>query len=421
MTFKDIILLVQNAYFCVAKAKIRTPDGNFYLILNGTDRLELTFGIVRSMVGNDANADVLTLGYRLSHAVECLNILAEHPTWDRGPRHLRLHGIEDGNGNVRSKCDHITPDSWEGNIVLRTVTLLTVWNLGHQMVSTEFVAVDIEGVLQELEHSGYDMEFPFGHASESADKSDNDNDIEGDSAPIAPDMQPLSAQDVMTLISSLRPGEGECHILTIGHVLRMGKGDDPILDLEDHASIETSRDGRGDFSPLVDIRNGKEVPKACVLCELERATFSKVPGSTDRLDRCAGLSRYTKTATLPDLTYSLIDSTSEALLLIGDPAATVVQCNGQFFLAVIQINKILVDTSPVLKISASFLMEPTVAVHFQIYQVIETSQDDPNINSTNWKWNQKLECTVLKTTGPFIQVINPAIAIPEINTPVYYL
>jgi len=82
LTFKDLILLVKNAYFCVAKAKIYTPDGNFYLILNGTDRLESTFGVVRSMVGNDTNADILTLGYRISHAVECLNILSEHPEWD---------------------------------------------------------------------------------------------------------------------------------------------------------------------------------------------------------------------------------------------------------------------------------------------------------------------------------------------------
>lgn len=125
-------------------------------------------------------------------------------------------------------------------------------------------------------------------------------------------------------------------------------------------------------------------------------------------------------ATLLDLTYSVIDSTSEALLSIGDPAATVVQCDGQFFLAVIQINEILVDTSPVLGIGARFLVEPTVTIQFQIYQVIETSQDDPDVDSADWKWNRKLVCAVLKTTGPFIQVINPAITIPKINTPVYY-
>lgn len=201
--------------------------------------------------------------------------------------------------------------------------------------------------------------------------------------------------------------------------LKLGKGEDPILDLEDHASIETSRDGRGKFSPLIDIGNGKEVPKARVLRELERATFSKVPGSTDRLNRCAGLSRYSKT-TLPDLTCGLVDSTSSGLLSIGDPAATVVKCEGKFFLAIIQINEIFFDTSPVLEISPRFLMEPTVSVQFQIYQVVETSQDDPDIDNADWKWNRRLECAILKTMGSSIQVIAPAIAIPEVNTPVYY-
>ena len=46
LTYKDIVLLVKNAYFCVAKAKICMPDSNFYLILNGTDRLESTFSMV---------------------------------------------------------------------------------------------------------------------------------------------------------------------------------------------------------------------------------------------------------------------------------------------------------------------------------------------------------------------------------------
>lgn len=46
LTFKDLILLVKNTYFCVAKAKICSSDSNFYLILNGTDKLESTFSII---------------------------------------------------------------------------------------------------------------------------------------------------------------------------------------------------------------------------------------------------------------------------------------------------------------------------------------------------------------------------------------
>ncbi|KAF8260231.1 hypothetical protein EI94DRAFT_1773743 [Lactarius quietus] len=195
LTFKDIILLVKNAYFCTAKAKIYTPNGNLYLIsnvtliLNGTNRLESTFGAMQMMVGNDVNANILTLGYHLSHAVECLNILSEHPMWDRGPRHLHLHGIEDGNGDMQAKCDHITPESWEGCVNVWDISLVTSWNLRRQMVSSEFPAIDIEGALQELESKGYAMEFPFGQVAESPEESD-DND----------------------------KGNSECHILFLGQV-----------------------------------------------------------------------------------------------------------------------------------------------------------------------------------------------------------
>lgn len=62
LTFWDIILLVKNAYFCIAKTKISAPEGKFWIILLGMDHLELTFGLVRSMVGTDKNADILQLG-----------------------------------------------------------------------------------------------------------------------------------------------------------------------------------------------------------------------------------------------------------------------------------------------------------------------------------------------------------------------
>ncbi|KAF8889386.1 hypothetical protein BD779DRAFT_1611119 [Infundibulicybe gibba] len=67
-TYYDIILLVKNAYFCVAKIKVHHPDAPFWLILLGTDRLEQSFGILRSMVGNDVNVDIYQLANRLSNA-----------------------------------------------------------------------------------------------------------------------------------------------------------------------------------------------------------------------------------------------------------------------------------------------------------------------------------------------------------------
>jgi hypothetical protein len=45
-SYVDIMLMVKNVYFCIAKFKIDTPNGTFYIILLGTDRLELFFGLV---------------------------------------------------------------------------------------------------------------------------------------------------------------------------------------------------------------------------------------------------------------------------------------------------------------------------------------------------------------------------------------
>ena len=368
LTFKDIIILVKNAFFCVAKAKIRTPDGEFYIVLLGTDRLESTFGVVRSIVGNDTNTDILTLTFRLSHAIECLNIFSDHPDWDCGTRRLNLRGIEDDNGDIVLKADHITPTSWEGNVELSKISPITAWNSGRQMVDCEFRSSRIEEALIELEKKGYDMTYPFGQGVETAIlDSDDDEETEHSLSTIP---EPLSVEAAVEMLAATPIGEG----------------DRPLLDMEDHASIETSRDRRGKFNPLVDVGNGKMVPKAHVLQELERAMFSRVPGSTDRLNRCAGLTHYTTTSLPhPSLDVSGIDSASTEVLSVGDPAATIVQCEGRFFLAVVQINEICFDASSLLEISPRFLIKPAVTVQFQIFQVVEAFSDDSEIGGSDWK------------------------------------
>lgn len=42
----NIMIMIKNTYFCVAKAKVDDPIGKFFLILLGTDRLEDIFGIL---------------------------------------------------------------------------------------------------------------------------------------------------------------------------------------------------------------------------------------------------------------------------------------------------------------------------------------------------------------------------------------
>ena len=57
----DLMIMIKNVYFCIAKAKVDNPLGSFWIILLGTDQLEELFGILHTMVGNDVNLDILQL------------------------------------------------------------------------------------------------------------------------------------------------------------------------------------------------------------------------------------------------------------------------------------------------------------------------------------------------------------------------
>jgi hypothetical protein len=79
----DIMIMIKNVYFCIAKAKVDDPEGLFWIILLGTDRLEELFGLLRTMVGSDSNLDMLQLGERITNTVEVSTIFAKYPWWDK--------------------------------------------------------------------------------------------------------------------------------------------------------------------------------------------------------------------------------------------------------------------------------------------------------------------------------------------------
>ena len=78
----DLMTMIKNAYFCVAKTQIDNPDGSFWIILLGSDPLEVHFGKIRTIQGNDSNVDQLYLANWTDSAVICIRILAENPEWE---------------------------------------------------------------------------------------------------------------------------------------------------------------------------------------------------------------------------------------------------------------------------------------------------------------------------------------------------
>ncbi|RDX39380.1 hypothetical protein OH76DRAFT_1300955, partial [Lentinus brumalis] len=120
--FYDVGSLIKNIFFTAGRHKV--TDGapeEYYILQDGTDRLEGNFGIYRDM-DSSHNVDILQLSHRASSAAEVAQIYAHHPEWDHGHKRLRLQGV-DG-------VDHTNPASWKGDVSVHNVSLLTCWKSG---------------------------------------------------------------------------------------------------------------------------------------------------------------------------------------------------------------------------------------------------------------------------------------------------
>ncbi|TRM60790.1 hypothetical protein BD626DRAFT_603193 [Schizophyllum amplum] len=159
--FIDLMLMIKNLLFCIAKAKVDKPGSSFYAIQLGTDRLETLFGILRTMVGNDRNLDILQLALRVTGTTEVANILARHPEWNKdNPRRLNAHAVT-RDGKAIAGADHITPRLWRGDVNVNNVTLLTCWKRGRQRIEVAYPS--LAAVLRMIDNTpGASILAPFG-------------------------------------------------------------------------------------------------------------------------------------------------------------------------------------------------------------------------------------------------------------------
>ncbi|TFK20324.1 hypothetical protein FA15DRAFT_558450, partial [Coprinopsis marcescibilis] len=134
--YMDIMTTIKNVYFCIEKFKVDHPNMNstFYIILLGMDRLEILFGNIHTIVGNNANADMLQLCERLGGTTEASNMLALHPEWDCSPRQLHLIPMpcetNSSATETAQSSDHLSPQHWAGDTNVSNVSLQTSWRRG---------------------------------------------------------------------------------------------------------------------------------------------------------------------------------------------------------------------------------------------------------------------------------------------------
>lgn len=361
-SYLDIVLMVKNTYFCVAKMKIDNPTANFYLVLLGMDRLETFFGLIRTAVGTDANVDMLQLGSRASGLTEVVAILAEHPKWDYGMQCLSLPVFYKDTSKFTSKADHINPKDWRGDISVSNVNLHTCWLLGWKQA--EGLIPDAEASLSTLTtNTSIDMLSPFGELM--VNQCDDSNETE-EQAEEAGEGDALEGDPRPQLAPYTHEG-----------------------DIEDTIADKAPRNN----STSEILIQGHKTTKAKALWYWMVNYTSR--SSTDRLKRVQQLPCFDLVSKV-NVSDSIITTSDRILgtpsLRIGNPIAVILQCEGLVVLAVAQVNHLKFAGKDNLdELPIHLLADPTVKVDSQILQLVPATLEDDPTQVHDWCWSLQME------------------------------
>ena len=128
--YADSQAIVKNIIITLSRLQEVDPDLPFYIIFEGTDRLEGIFSDCRTQ-DHSRNFDVHQLSQKLSTGAVIQSIFERNSDLDRGHRRLNL---KDAMG-----IDHVNPKSWEGNVRVGDVDVGLQWAKGQQIAKQELI------------------------------------------------------------------------------------------------------------------------------------------------------------------------------------------------------------------------------------------------------------------------------------------
>lgn len=425
----DVMCMIKNVYFCVAKTQIDDPTASFWIILLGTDGLEKVFGQVRTMVGNDTHADQLQLTNRIDGAVQCVKILENHPEWGGQSRRLSVKPLSSDPGEISSIYDHINPKSWRGDVRVQNVVLAGCWSSGRWEAETRLQEAQLTPPFSKMESKGgYDILCPFGGSKmmlvdgtlTTGECEETDEETEHYMTPLATattpsqldvpagvDLPPISNPSEVAL-----PDEDDVEDLEPDFDDAAG-----MTEVSSFDDVSSNRRLRPKYDPWIFV-DGKKVHKATILRLYSNPLA--VSDSKDRLKRVRGFSQYDESVreASESLSISLLarnTNTMDSLemdnkIYVQDPALILVRCNKKVFLAVFQILALRIDLKNLQSIPCQQIHEPNVYVHGQVIKLaLLDAAHQPD--GADWEWNGAFEAcsTFQNAKGRWIEPINPDI------------
>lgn len=405
LLYTDLMVMIKNAYFCVAKAKVDNPNGSFWVILLGTDRLEELFGDLRTMVGNDANLDLLQVSWRLSGTAEVANILSKYPHWDRPPRRLKVPPIGRDFVPLTAVTDHLKPRFWVGNTKVKTVTLQTTWSGGRHIIEKSIRGASEEFAKMEKQKttssgsSEFDILSPNGKLL--VDTSGADPGPADDST--LEDNDGRNAEESEVPSGALTEDDAEAGI----------EVEDALSDAE--PDEDTSHPPS--FERTITL-HGKPVAKARALAIYNK--HRSFPTSFDRLKRVRHVERFaSRLETIEEDTME--DEAHTSSLLIHDPISTMLWSNDRLWLGIGEVTSIKKDGRAVDGVELDLLVEDTVQVSFQLLGLRPSTVEEDPKQKHDWRTYSVPEHS-FSIPGRLVEVINPKYkSIPARPSLLFYL
>ncbi|KAI9433597.1 hypothetical protein H4582DRAFT_2060981 [Lactarius indigo] len=406
-SYVDIMIMIKNVFYCVAKAKVDNPHGKFYPILLGTDRLETFFGLIWTAVGTDTNVDVLQLGSWASGLTEVALILAEHLEWDLGTRCLALPCItrDAQAGEITSRFDHISPKDWRGDPSVARVNLHSCWFLGSQ----EAIACipDAGHVFEQLWAEcdpNIDILSPLGTLLVNQRNQEHDSEDDDFAPVVTPEGPAYTPSDTVQGVNNVQTALPYTH----------------DGDLEDAIAEEMPRNNV-DSAITVE---GRKTSKAKAL--RYRMAYRSARSSTDRLRRVQNIPCFGPTASTsesdpwPGSTTTGDTETVGPSLRIGNPVAILVRCDALVVLAVAQVNRLQFASQTNLdELAVHLLADPTAKVDCQILRLVPATIEDDLTRVHDWCWSMRMEATCESIDGRHVHALNPTVSVLSPGKPTF--
>ncbi|KAJ7099638.1 hypothetical protein C8R43DRAFT_964190 [Mycena crocata] len=372
--FADSQSIVRCIIITTARLQKINPHLKFFIIMDGTDRLEGVFCDTRT-IDHAPNFDIKQLVQKLALGALINATFQQNPDLDRGHCKLKLSGA--------LGIDHVNPASWLGNVVVGNVDIPHEYDLSQKDANDILEKYFGPGARIDwnklFEDESFDHLRPLGEyigTSFSPEDNDHRSEIENElfpsATPVDPQAPSISAQDVGGAVSEEPTQNADFFGLDLDNYFP-----DDVDDLDKEELEAPSM-----VTKFLTDKDGKQYLKSSLVAGLSSSRGKKSSLRTQRVQGMAVADFHQRKL---DINFDPLEE--EDMVKIDDLVGVLVRTNEDVCLCALLIKEFKKEnqTTPLPAIHLDDLENPNSGITV-VGQLMEMVQSP---DKTTWEWNRK--------------------------------